>query len=216
MHAVSCDYAINIFNGISLFGMALKVQLSQLPGAPRRQSTNNYQNIGRERDNSYQRDQRDPRETRRQVSYDHMTPTESPTDNRSLNSLMVRQFSEFGTGSSFANPYSEGLPINNRSMANSFENNDHNGHQSRRNNNNFNNGNRGYSNDNRGGDVWRNQSNNGRNNNNGGYSQQHSNQRNGSYDHRNQSRDSHNRGSKDRSRSPHEQRRQQQQQRNRY
>lgn len=227
-HAVSCDYAINIFNGISLFGTALKVQLSQQPGQGaggnerRRQSTNNYQNIGRDRDQSYQRDQgyqRDQRESRRQVSYDNMTPTESPAGDRNLNSLMAQQFSEFGTVQSFANPYSD---LINRNMGTNFNfegNNDNNGHQSRRNHsNNYNGGggnynnsrgnSRGYSNDNRGGggDMWRNQSNNGRHNN--GYNSQ----RNGSYDNRNQSRDNNSRN-KDRSRSPHEQRRQQ---RNRY
>lgn len=228
-HAVSCDYAIKIFNGISLFGMPMKVQLSQQPGAAggterRRQSINNYQNIGRDRDQSYQRDQgyqrdqsyhRDQRESRRsQVSYEHMTQTDSPASNGNLNSLMGQQFAEFGTAQSFANPYSD---LINRNISTNFNfegNNNNNGHQSRRNHNNngggnYNRGNsRGYSNDNRGGgngpDMWRNQSNNGRHG------------KNGSYDNTNQSRDNNNRkrDSKDRSRSPHEQRRQQHQQRN--
>lgn len=175
-YAESCEYAINILNGITLFNMSLKVQQSQQPGQgggqSRRQSTNNYQNI---RESSSRMN--------RQGSFDNQTPSASPIDSRmrppqqNLSNLMAQQFqavasAEFGTQSNMQNPYSDHI---NRSVGSNinFESNDNqNNHQSRRNNsyngNNRGNGhNRGYSNDNRG-SRDRNNSNNGFNRNNSG------------------------------------------------
>jgi RNA-binding protein 7 len=189
-HAQSCEYALNLFNGIQLFNMSLKVQLSQQPGQQGAlnkrppQAKNNYANLRHNR----------------QSSSEQNTPSSSPINNKNMlpphhnsQNQLAQQFNEFGTGAQFQNPYANDI---NRMVSNSNmgtwenQNNDNNHHQSRRNNNdnnNFNrNNDRGFSNDY-----------NNRNN--------HNNQRNGSYDNRNQSRDHNNRNNDrqdDRSRSP--------------
>lgn len=201
-HVESCEYAINIFNGITLFNTSLKVQKSQQPGQQnsqsRRQSTNNYQN----------RDQ-----SSRMNRSDNLTPTASPVDSRmrppqqNLNNLMAQQFqavasNEFGTLSNLQNPYSDQI---NRSVGSNFDfDNKEDHHQSRRNNGGNRGHNRGYSNDQRD-NRNRNHSSNGfnrNNSNNGSWYDQNQFNNNDRQNSRNNRRSYQGDRSKDRSRSP--------------
>jgi len=165
-HIESCDYAIKLFNGITLFNTSLKVQQSQAGGQGQQQkrpvpSQNNYANLN-------ERNDRDRNRLDRRMSYEqqNMSPSSPSTPSmrppqQSLTNLMAQQFSqttEFGTHGSnqYMNPYSDTI---NRSISGSNLNfdsnqNDYQQHHSRRSfNNNMNqNGrhnSRGYSNDNR-------------------------------------------------------------------
>lgn len=186
-HVQSCDYAIKLFNGITLFNTSLKVQQSQTPGAPGSQNKrpaptqSNYANLN-------DRSERDrARMNRRSMSYEQQGP--SPGSPRMLppqrlNDLMGQQFaataslSEFGIAASnqFQNPYSEKINQSISGTNLNFDENKHH-HQSRRNRDYNQSGRndspRGYSNENR--DSWRSNANNSHN----GYShQQHGQQRN--------------------------------------
>ncbi len=170
-HIESCDYAIKLFNGITLFNTSLKVQQSQTGGQGPQQkrpapAQNNYANVN----DRNERNDRDRNRMDRRMSYEpqNMSPPSPSTPlmrppQQSLTNLMAQQFSqvaEFGTRGSnqFMNPYSD---IINRSVSGpnlNYDNNQNdyqNQHHSRRsfNNNNMNQGgrnnSRGYSNDNR-------------------------------------------------------------------
>lgn len=170
-HIKSCDYAVKIFNGITLFNMSLKVQLSQAPGTRPTPAPNNYANSSNK--------------DRRRMSLDQNAYISSPNSamlppqQQQFSQLMSQQVQEFSSGNQFQNPYSDQI---NRSVSGSNLNFDEqqNHHKSRRSANfNQNRDNRGYSNDNR-----RNYSNNGNNynHNRNGSNNQRQNSRENKYD----------------------------------
>lgn len=197
-HAQSCDYAIKIFNGITLFNQSLKVQLSQGPGAA---GANQNKRVQPPQNNYANNNGNHHHRANRQVSNEnHVTsPLSSIMAPPQQNMLMqiAQQFgavnanfcNEFGV----ANQYQNYMPNQqlNRSISGqalSFENEQQQHHQSRKGNHNSNQHHRGYSSNN---------NNNNRrsyNNNNNHYNED----RDDSRDFRKQSRDTR---FKDRSRS---------------
>jgi len=132
-HIKSCDYAIKILNGITLFNMSLKVQLSQAPGTRPTPAPNNYAN--------------NSNKDKRRMSLDQNSYASSP--NSAMLPPQQQQFSQF-MSQQLMNPYSDQI---NRSVSGSnlnFDEQQNQRHHSRRSGNyNQNRDNRGYSNDNR-------------------------------------------------------------------